>query len=523
MRNRLQPLGFAFVIGILLLAQVCFAAPVTSKQAKRAVRGWLSLDKAPMGAEFAASTADTVKAYAVSDGDAAYYIVSLAGGGFVAVAGDDLVEPVVAFQEHGSFDADPDNPLYVLLEKDMRGRRAKARAMTGMDMATSAKTGKAKRWSKLLNAGEKAESGVELSTETQSASISDVRVASLVSSRWDQSTVSTKNVYNYYTPSNYVCGCVATAMSQLMRYHSYPTTSVGTASFTISVDSSSTTRSLRGGDGSGGAYSWSDMPYVPTSSITTVQQQAIGALTHDAGVSVGMSYTSSGSGTDTLEAGSAFTSTFHYANARKGFNSASNFAGTALNKMVNPNLDAGYPVLLGITGSPGGHAIVCDGYGYESSTMYHHLNLGWSGSYDAWYNLPTIDVTSSFTFTSIYKCVYNVFPSKSGEIISGRVLDGNGDPISGVTVTATPSGSGTTVSDTTDANGIYGLAGVDSGTSYAVAASINGYTFTSQSVSTGTSSNLTTTCGNVWGTDFTGTASTATDPAGPARSFLLLQ
>jgi len=33
--------------------------------------------------------------------------------------------------------------------------------------------------------------------------------------------------------------------------------------------------------------------------------------------------------------------------------------------------------------------------------------MGWAGSSDAWYNLPTID-TDIGTFTSVYKCIYNL-------------------------------------------------------------------------------------------------------------------
>ena len=50
--------------------------------------------------------------------------------------------------------------------------------------------------------------------------------------------------YNYFTPpheprnaTNYVCGCVATAMSQLMYYFLYPQTGVGNACFQIATSS----------------------------------------------------------------------------------------------------------------------------------------------------------------------------------------------------------------------------------------------------------------------------------------------
>ena len=69
--------------------------------------------------------------------------------------------------------------------------------------------------------------------------------------------------------------------------------------------------------------------------------------------------------------------------------------GDGLNGMINPNLDSNNPVILGIDDSQGdGHAVVADGYGYKSSTLYHHLNMGWDGEDDVWYNLPNIDALS---------------------------------------------------------------------------------------------------------------------------------
>jgi hypothetical protein len=243
------------------------------------------------------------------------------------------------------------------------------------------------------------------------------------------------------------------------------------------------------------------MVLVPGGTTTLAQRQAIGALTYDAGVTVNMDYRASGSGADTLQAKTAFVGTFGYSNAIKGYNGGSNI-GAGLNGMVNPNLDAGYPILFGITGGPGGHAIVCDGYGYNTSTLYHHLNLGWSGSDDAWYALPTID-TSIGTFTTVYKCIYNVFVTGSGEIISGRVTDSGGTPLSGVSITATKNGGGTYTA-TTNARGIYALPKIPSSSQYTIGAAKAGYAFSNQVASTGTSADSVSTSGNVWGVNFVG-------------------
>ena len=262
---------------------------------------------------------------------------------------------------------------------------------------------------------------------------------------------------------------------------------------------------LRGGNGSGGPYDWNDMTLVPDCSTTLTQRQAIGALTYDAGVAVNMQYASSGSGAYMNYADTAMTSTFHYSNSIYGYNSNNTISTAALSTMLNPNLDWGNPVILGIYNSSNGdgHAIVADGYGYNSSTLYHHLNLGWSGTSDAWYNLPNID--AYYTYDVVDSTIYNIYMSGSGEIISGRAtITGSGSPISGATVTATKSGGGT-YSAATNSNGIYAIAKIPSNSSYTVSVVKTGYSFTSRSASTGKSKDNQPTSGNCWGIDFNGT------------------
>jgi hypothetical protein len=162
--------------------------------------------------------------------------------------------------------------------------------------------------------------------------------------------------------------------------------------------------------------------------------------------------------------------------------------------MVNSNLDASRPVLFAIRSSSGGHAIVCDGYGYNSNTQYHHLNLGWGGIADAWYNLPIVD-TGGITFDTVDACIYNICKTGSGEIISGRVTDAVGTPISGAIVTAERVGGGS-YTDTTDSRGIYALDRIPSQSQYNVSVAKAGYVFADQTVLTGTSSDHRTRSGN---------------------------
>jgi hypothetical protein len=446
-----------------------WAMPTTAKDARAVVEGWLKLEAAPMGSRMGGIVRE-VKSYGSQDDSYLYYIVYLSPSGFVIVPADDLVEPIIGFLPQGIYDPSSNNPLGALVHRDVSGRVLAVR----QNKSSSRYLQEAQRKWTLLKTPRPdvtfQESGIP--------NISDIRVPPLIQSKWDQGTVNGDYCYNYYTPNKYVCGCVATSMSQLMRFWQYPTTGVGTPSFVIYVDGLGRWENLRGGDGAGGPYNWANMILDPISSgINDTQRRAIGALTHDAGVTVNMEYTSNqGSGAYAYKIPWALMGTFKYGNAQ--------YYPTIIRHMVTPNLHAGCPVLFGIRGAINpdtGHSVICDGYGYNTGTEYHHLNMGWSGAEDAWYNLP--DIGTVYEFNTISSCTYNIFPPipnscgsimGCGQIISGRVVDTRNNPISKVTVSAIAGEA--TFTATTNSNGVYGIRCRPS-TNYWLRASKSGYTF----------------------------------------------
>ena len=517
--------NFLLLFLFLFISSAIYSAPTSVNDAVNAVRGFLTLDVTPFG-ESVSNSIESVETHRDSNNTIIYYIVNLHGDGYIVVSSDDLVEPIIAIVQKGRYISTRSKPLGAMLYSDMRERIFSARNIFFFDESVDSPEKTARnKWEFLKEVGN---GNINFGL----ANISDVRVAPLIQSTWDQQEADgTSNAcYNYYTPrrnpagtgpvilwdsgnvANYHSGCVATAMAQVMRYHQHPTTGVGTASFSITVDTESVNRNLRGSDGAGAAYNYANMPLVPGAATTDAQRQAIGALCYDAGLTVNMGYTSTGSGCNTLDTANAFVGTFSYSNAIRGFDGNAEL-GAGLTNMINPNLDSGRPTLLGISGNAGGHAIVCDGYGYNAGTMYRHLNMGWSGNDNAWYNFPTID--SNPDFNLIYKCVYNVFTTGNGEIISGRIVDGTGSAISGAVITAT--GTGGPFTDTSNADGIYNLDHVNPITTYSIVVTANGFTFTNRNETTGTSIDDQGTAGNLWGVDFIGTA-VSTPPATPSIS-----
>ncbi len=476
------------------------AAPVAPEKAAVAVRGWLKAEVQPLG-EAASQKVGAVQTFRNSAGLPLYHVVALEPAGFVIVAADDALEPIIAFSPLGQFDASPSNPLGALVSQDLPQRLANVRASSGASRFSA-------KWNRLNAAGGMARASVVTSA---SSVVSDVRVAPLLSTRWGQATAYEARqlaCYNYFTPpypagtvSNYAAGCVATAMAQLMRYWQYPTAGVGTNAFNIEVNGVPQARALRGGDGLGGAYDWASMPEMMGFTPALAQRQAIGALTHDAGVAAHMAYTADASGAYPDAAKNALLNVFQYSRAICGIPNSGASLMTGIEAMVNANLDAGCPVLLGISGLAGGHSIVCDGYGYSLATLYHHLNLGWNGLNDAWYALPTVNTAGGYSFTAVNSCIYNVFPSGAGEIISGRVLGPSGTALAGATVTATIT-DGEAYATTANAQGIYAFAGVPSATRFTITVDAAGYARQTAVCATGTSVDGQVLSGNCWGLDF---------------------
>jgi len=441
----------------VLLALACscaWAADVSLEQARTAVGNWARLTAKPLGARIGQTVRDA-RTYRGADGDALFHVVRFKEGGFAVAAADDGILPVIAFSDDDDLVADDRNPLWVMLNRDLPQRRAFARKMAGQRLVLGAQapTGEfAAKWQNLV-----ASDSSYTVLGTGVSSVSDLRVSPLLTTTWSQQTAYGGACYNYYVPpyaagstANYPCGCVATAGAQLMRFHQYPTASVSASSYTIWVDGVASNATMIGG-----TYDWSSMATNPASSSTTLaNRQAIGKLIYDVGVACYMSYTSTGSGAYDPNFVDALKNRFNYANAIVMLNQNTGVESSLTNAAL-ANLDAKYPVLFGISGD-GGHEVVGDGYGYIDRTLYVHLNMGWTGSYNAWYNLPS--VTAYYSFTMLDSIVYNVFPSSSGEVISGRVLDGSGLAVSGATVVATNQSTSAGVSAVvTDANGVYAL------------------------------------------------------------------
>lgn len=495
----------AAAISIFIFTATLSAQSISAKQAREALNGWLMSTPEPLGTHLSLNQGELFTEFDDS-GAPLFYVINLDEQGFVFLSADDSIEPIIAFSTSGHFMGFDVDEFAKIVKSDLLERlEANTLKSTNSRAASKSLNRNASKWQYLIDSA----SPKTVSVQAESSSgqgFDDPRVSPLLQSLWGQDNEGSMPCYNYYTPNNYPTGCVATAMAQYMRFHQYPTSGIGSLAMTITVDGSSQTVWTRGGDGAGAAYNWVMMPLDPNASTSDAQRQAIGALLADCGATVGMSYTSSYSSASNKTALDQLKAVFGYSDGVYGRNSGGAVSQDLLD-MINTNLDAGYPTIISISGSSGGHSVLVDGYGYNLSTLYHHLNMGWQGSDNLWYALPIVD--ASYDFDTVNDCCYNMFPDLQGEIISGRIKYAGSAPLSGAVVTIEyPDNS--TRQTTSSATGIYAFEGLPSNTSFTISVALDGYAFTPRIVTTGTSNDYATTTGNKWAIDFE-----PTNPAPP--------
>ena len=468
-------------LGALAVVGMAAAAEVTPEQAETAAGNWVArgfaLGQIPAGRGVAG--VDEVSDPATG---AKLRVVRLAGGGFVVTPSDDRIDPILAFSASGeTLEADERNPLWTLLRADIAAREAAEGVRSGRpEPRNGTRTESQRKWDELLEPAGGNQRAVGLQT------VPDMRVASFVKSRWNQEKVNGEYCWNYYTPGpakaeeepasargsnpdeeepeeddHYPCGCTATALAQIMRHCQWPHSYSRAIGRPCRVDGVATNANMVGE-----TFDWGQMPPRPKSlRLTEEQREAMGRLAFNVGVSRNMNWkrTDGGSGAS-LVGGGKYTlcGDFGYSGAVDIlYQGDYPWSLAEFKKAVIPNFDARSPVALSLPG----HAVLADGYGFSAGTFWIHVNMGWGGSSDAWYCPPNIE-----KYTAIDGLVCNIFPRKSGSIVSGRVLDPQGAPVAGATVsvvaagTKAAGGAKEVASATSDGRGIYALVVPGAGT-----------------------------------------------------------
>lgn len=347
-----------------------WAAPIGSEEALQIARTFYQYEHTPA---LRGVTADDFKlVYVATDEESSfrsvqekengyYYIFNVGEDrGFVIIAGDDRVRPVLGYSFEGRFQTDD-------LPSNIRG---------WMDNY--------KDQIKSLSAP-----GTVSLTKGYLTPVASVVVEPLLGNiKWDQDAP-----YNDLCPEvssrRTVTGCVATAMAQIMKYHCWPVHGTGFNQY-----KTNTHRLSCSADFENTVYDWGNMlDQYRAGNYTEVQAAAVATLMYHCGVAADMDYNLSengGSGSTSIDGARALFLNFGYDQGLQIYYRDYCPEGEWVN-LLKKEIDEGRPVFYTGSGTRGGHAFVCDGYTRDD--MFH-FNWGWSGSCDGYYEVNRLNPLS---------------------------------------------------------------------------------------------------------------------------------
>ena len=275
----------------------------------------------------------------------AYYVFNNDAGGFVIIAGDDAVTPVLGYTSTGSFDAEnlPDG-----LKDLLKSYERQIAALGDNYVANQTATRAAFTGEKLLKTAE-----------------------------WNQMAP-----FNKYTPNNYVTGCVATAGAIVMKHHGYPAKGTGSHSYTWNGKTLSANFEY--------TYDWASMP-AKYDGTNDAAFDGVARLMADLGVAVEMRYAKNGSGAYIGDMISALQTYFGYSKLTY-LASIDDMEAEAWNAKLRGEIDANRPILYSASdASAGGHSFIIDGYKDESFSV----NWGWGGYCNGFYQIGALNPESA--------------------------------------------------------------------------------------------------------------------------------
>ena len=379
-----------FVAILAITTGQIIAGPVDAQRAQQIGNRFLS-------AKALKSDIQLTLAYTSSTRDAVDYYAFNANSdkGFVIVAGDDRVKPILAYSTTGNLDP---NNIADGFEFMLRGYCQDIQYIRDNNLEATSDI-KAE-WKSV------AENGVI----KQSRSNRSV-VGPLCQTTWHQNFP-----YNSQCPDDPLghgghvyAGCVATAMGQVMKFWDYP--SRGSGSYTYYPDGYPQQTANFGQT----EYHFELMPNDLDSLSAEDDYFYIAQFLHHCGISVDMMYGNNGSGAYSDDVPNALRTYFGY-NSDEVIDKDSWYYGSYDNEewaqmLKDGGLDEGMPLYYSGQDDDwqGGHAFVCDGY---DENDYFHFNWGWSGKDDAWCPIGAVN-TTKYAFNTFSAFIGHITPNST--------------------------------------------------------------------------------------------------------------
>ena len=245
-------------------------------------------------------------------------------------------------------------------------------------------------------------------TEAKKGAFFAKTVAPLLKTTWSQDAP-----YNALLGYNYT-GCVATTISQVLKYHEWPVQGMGNISYVNTSDNRTLSGNLNLSQ-----YDWANMlpNYDAPVQATQAQRNAVAKLIKDVGLASGMQYHPGFAVATNQGAFDAFVKHFDYQATcvYQSTEGPSVFADLLRQELVD-----GFPFYFyGATKDyKGAHAWVVDGFDDKG---FFHMNFGWNGQSNGYYSLSALNLSQSgkefngakLAFSRAFMAIF-AHPNKTG-------------------------------------------------------------------------------------------------------------
>ncbi len=335
------------------------------------------------------------------NGEKIAYNFTVQPSGQLLIAGSDLLSPVLLYSTSSNFTPDLAKTqgsleswiipeiynIFVELEGQTQG-------MKSVDIRGYSNSKVANAW-KVLASG--------LTSKTRMLN-KFAAAGPVLTTTWSQSPY-----YNRYCPTLSgeltIVGCVATAWSQLLNYWEWPDQGEGSQTYYWENGGKRLSETFDT------VYDWDNMPDQLDGQSSNTQINAVAKLCYDVGIAAEMNYGVDGSGSNAY-AHEYLPRFFKYKDTAE-YHDRSNYTSTEWMELIKPEFDASTPrpVAFSIFDNYGGHEVIIDGY-QEGLTDKVHINFGWDGSYNGYYDI-TQNFQASYNWLGDYQqIVIKIEPDK---------------------------------------------------------------------------------------------------------------
>lgn len=411
------------IVALLVASNMLMAKPVKIDQARAVAAHFAQINCT----NFNIAADNGIKSLnEVSPFNEFYVFTGSNGKGFIIVAADDCVTPILGYSENGTFSF-VDMPDQV--REWLNGYEAQIRFCRINDIEPTEEI--AQRWDN-LSKGTQAKNGAKTGSNTH--------VDPLLTTTWNQTAAYARHLPVIDEYANTYAGCVAVATAQIMKYYNWPPHGRGD----VSGIAGGITYSAHLNDT---IFDWDNMTNSISNWSDDINIHAIATLIYNAGLAVNTHYGTTGSSAETILIGrlgyhtaeEALRDNFYYSHTINSVDKQY-YTDSQWVALLKNELNHARPIFYAAraTSSSGntlGHAFILDGYDEDD---YFHVNWGWGGFENGYFLLSALNhyISSSgetVTYSLDHRATIGIQPAQSMQPEDGvtTVIGVSSDPEAG--------------------------------------------------------------------------------------------